>query len=76
MTKKNLFNFIALKGMREQAYKFALGWKGGMKQCYTRGCEIFTPLGYALKGEEVSEAILIEQMHNGEVKINYDFFQS
>lgn len=65
-----LLNLINLRGMREQSFKFAFGYKGGMKNCYTKGCEIFTPLQYALKGNDLSEAILFEQMHNGEISVN------
>ena len=64
MNKKTLFLLIALRGMREQAFKFAAqNWKGGMKQCYTRGCEIFTPLHYALKDTDISEALIFDNIH-------------
>jgi hypothetical protein len=64
---KTLFNLIAIRGNREQAFKFAFGHKGGMKQCYTRGCEIFTPLVYALKGADISDALQLDRMHQGEI---------
>lgn len=63
---KTLNNLINLRGQREQAFKFAFGKKGGMKQCYTRGCEIFVPLSHALKDEEISNAIILDKIHNGE----------
>lgn len=68
MNIKTLFQLIALRGMREQAFKFAFGHKGGMKGCYTKGCEIFTPLKYAIKGEDIQSAIFYDKVHNGEVK--------
>lgn len=67
MKIETLLNSINLRGMREQSSKFAFGWKGGMKQCYTRGCEIFTPLSLSIKGVELSEAIILDQIHNGEI---------
>lgn len=57
MNIQTLNNVINLRGMREQGFSFAFGKKGGMKQCYTKGCEIFYPIVYALKGVEISEAI-------------------
>lgn len=70
MNIKTIFNLINLRGMREQAFKFATDdFKGGMKQCYTRGCEIFTPLQHALKDVDISEAIRLDRMHNGETSI-------
>jgi hypothetical protein len=63
MTNSTLNNLINLRGMREQAFGFAFGNKGGMKQCYTRGCEIYTPLHYALKGVDLSSALAIKRMH-------------
>jgi hypothetical protein len=66
-----LHDFISMRGMREQAFKFATGnYKGGMRGCYTRGCEIITPLGQALRGHEVSGAIRLDQMHNRECEID------
>lgn len=66
MTTQTLFNLISLRGMREQSFKFAFGYKGGMKQCYTKGCEIFCPLYYAIKDTDISESIRFDQMHEGE----------
>jgi hypothetical protein len=59
---------INLRGQREQSLKFAFGFKGGMKLCYTHGCEIFTPLSIALKGANLSDVIIFDKMINGEVK--------
>jgi hypothetical protein len=53
----SLLRMIAIKGMREQAYKFAFGWKGGMKGCYTRGCEIFAPLEHAISDLTITPMI-------------------
>jgi hypothetical protein len=70
MTSNTLLNLINIRGQREQAFKFAASnFKGGMKQCYTKGCEIFTPLYYSLRGVEISEALMFDRMHNGETKI-------
>jgi hypothetical protein len=64
---ETLNNLINLRGMREQAFKFATAnFKGGMKSCYTRGCEIFTPLYYALKNVELSDALRLDKIQNGE----------
>lgn len=71
---KTLNNLINLRGHREQAFKFAFGFKGGMKQCYTRGCEIFTPLEQSLRGIDLSNAIQIDQAHNGEASIENAIF--
>jgi hypothetical protein len=46
--------------------------KGGMKACYTRGCEIFVPLHHALKGTDLSSALALKRMHDGEDPINWD----
>lgn len=71
MKKSNLLHtLISLKGSREQSFRFAFGWKGGMKGCYTRGCEIFAPLHLNMRDLEVSDALHIEAMHNGEVMPN------
>ena len=60
-----LNRLINLRGQREQAFKFAFGFKGGMKQCYTRGCQIFTPLSFALKGANLSDVLIFDNMFNG-----------
>ena len=67
-TMKTINALINLRGLREQSFKFAFGYKGGMKQCYTKGCDIFTPLVYALKDIDLSDAILLDMIHNGELK--------
>lgn len=73
MTKDTLLALIALRGMREQALKFAVAkYKGGMKQCYTKGCEIFTPLHHAIKDLDLSQAMKFDQMHNGEIPVYID----
>lgn len=69
MKTATLHTLINFRGMREQAFKFAFKYKGGMKQCYTRGCVIFTPLHFALKGCDISEAHIIDMMHNGEIPV-------
>lgn len=61
-----IHRLITLRGVREQAFKFAFGYKGGMKGCYTRGCEIFTPLSIAAKGMNLSDVIIFDKMMNGE----------
>ncbi len=54
----NLHLLITLRGMREQAFKFgAAKFKGGMKGCYTKGCEIFTPLALCLKDVDLSPVL-------------------
>jgi hypothetical protein len=63
-----LNRLINLRGQKEQAFKFALGFKGGMKQCYTKGCEIFTPLTLSLKGANLSDVLIFDRMMNGEEK--------
>lgn len=68
---KTLHLLIAIRGMREQAFAFACGkFKGGMKGCYTKGCEIFTPLQHAIKGVDVSEALYYDRIHNREFNRN------
>ena len=62
-----LNRLINLRGQREQAFKFAFGYKGGMKQCRTNGCEITTPLGLALRGADLSDVLIFDKMLNGEV---------
>ena len=69
---RTIHNFINLRGLRQQAFKFAFGYKGGMKQCYTRGCEIFTPIEHALKGVDLSNALLLDKMHNTELNVDFD----
>lgn len=66
----NLNTVINLRGMKEQAFKFAIGKKGGMKGCYTRGGEIFTPLFHALKNIDVQYELRYQQAFIGETKIN------
>lgn len=69
---ETLNNLINLRGFREQSFKFATNkFKGGMKQCYTKGCEIFTPISYSLKAIDISSALLLDKMHNGELPVNY-----
>jgi hypothetical protein len=63
-----LNKLINLRGQREQAFKFSTGFKGGMKQCYTKGCEIFTPLTFSLKGTNLSDVLVFDRMMNGEEK--------
>ena len=63
-----LHQSINLKGLHEQAYKFAFGKKGGMKQCYSRRYDIFTLISLNLKGEDITKGLMIERMHNGESK--------
>lgn len=67
---KNLHNYINLKGNREQSFKFAFGWKGGMKQCQTKGCDISTPLFFNTKGIDLSGAMILEKLHNKEYSTN------
>ena len=72
MNIQTLHTLINLRGMREQAFKFATGdFKGGMKQCYTKGCEIFTPLAHNLKGVDLSKALIFDKMHNGELNCEF-----
>jgi hypothetical protein len=69
MTNTNystLHLLINLRGNWEQAFKFAFGFKGGMKQCYAIGCEIFTPLAFSLKNVDLSSAILMDRIMNEE----------
>ena len=66
---KTLNNLINLRGHREQAFKFAFGFKGGMKNCYTKGCEIFTPLEFTLRGVDLSDAIFFDRIHTGEMPV-------
>ncbi len=67
-TTYDLLILINLRGQREQAFKFACArFKGGMKQCYTKGCEIFVPLRFALTGIDLSGAIHYENCKNGEI---------
>lgn len=65
---KTIHNIINLRGMKEQAFKFAFGYKGGMRQCVTRGCEIFVPLHHALKSCDLSEAIRRDRMYSAIVE--------
>lgn len=64
--KETLHNLINLKGMKEQSFKFAFGFHGGMKQCYHSGAEIFCPLNYALYGVDLSKAIQLNRILQGE----------
>lgn len=73
MKINTIIEMIALRGAREQAFKFSFGWKGGMKQCYHKGCEIFVPLHYALKGIDISEAIKLDRMHEREIPVNVEY---
>lgn len=66
----NLNTIINLRGYREQVFKFAVGHKGGMKSCYTRGCEIFAPLSYAFDRIDIQNEIRYEQAKNGEIQFN------
>lgn len=71
---KNLINnLINLRGMREQAFKFAFGHKGGQSGCFTKGCEIFTPLQLNLKGIDLQAATALDRCHTGEVKASDDY---
>ncbi len=69
MTKTTLHNVINFRGNREQAFKMAFGFKGGQTHCYTRGCEIFTPISHNLNGVDLSGAIMIQKMHYGEIPV-------
>lgn len=51
----NIHTVINLRGLREQSFRFALSRT--MKGCFTKGCEIFTPLEYALKGVDCQHEI-------------------
>lgn len=62
-----IHSIINLRGLRQQSFKFSFGYKGGMKQCKTKGCEIFVPLAHALKGVDISDAIHYEQIKNKEL---------
>lgn len=64
---KNLHTIISYRGMREQSFKFAFGFHGGMKNCYTKGCDIFCPLSWALRGVDLSFALQRERTFNGEI---------
>ncbi len=66
----NLNTIINLRGLREQSHKFALDNKIGMKQCYTRGCEIFTPIQHALSRLDVLMEIRYQNAFSGEGQIN------
>jgi len=66
----NLNNIINLRGYREQSFCFAIGKKGGMKQCFTRGCEIFVPLQFALNNIDIQNEIRYEQAKSGETQFN------
>jgi hypothetical protein len=66
-------NLINLRGMREQASRFAFGHKGGQAGCFTRGCDIFTPLQFNLKGIDLQAAIALDRCHTGEVKASGDY---
>lgn len=70
MQEKNnkLHNLINVRGFREQAFKFALGHKGGMKGCFTKGCDIYVPLQYTLKGVDISDVLIFDAMFSGEKK--------
>lgn len=72
----NLNNLINIRGQREQAFKFAASkLHGGMKQCYTKGCEIFTPAFHALKGVDVQHELRYERVFFGETSIRIDELQ-
>lgn len=76
--KNALHNLINLRGNRQQAFEFAMGKYrdpnskrySGMRSCFTRGCEIFTPLSHSLKDVELSKALSLERMINGEDEID------
>lgn len=63
-----IHRLITLRGVREQSFKFAFGYKGGMKGCYTRGCEIITPLSTSVRGLNLTDVIVFDKMMNGEEK--------
>lgn len=69
-----IHTLINTRGLREQAFKFACG-KYGMKQCFHRGCEIFVPLQYALKGVDTQYASVVQMMHNGERQPSTDSYR-
>jgi hypothetical protein len=65
-----LHSIINWRGQREQA-KFAVkyyqsGVGKHLRGAYTRGCEIFTPIRFALKGVDLSDALIIDRAYNGE----------
>ena len=71
MKNLNLNTIINLRGYREQSFKFATNkFKGGMKGCFTKGCEIFTPLSYAITNIDVTDAMRYQQAFVGETQIN------
>lgn len=70
MNTQTLHTLINLRGAREQANKFAFGFKGGMKGCHTKGCKVFTPLQHSLKGIDLSEALILDKKHEGEIPVN------
>jgi hypothetical protein len=64
---KTLNDFINLKGNREDSFKYAFGFKGGKKSCYTKGCEIFTNMSLNLNGVDISSALILDKIHNREI---------
>lgn len=64
---KTLNDFINLKGNREDFFKYAFGFKGGKKSCYTKGGEIFTNMSLNLKGVDISSALILDKIHNREL---------
>ncbi len=62
-----LHNSINLRGMKEQAFQFTANkLHGGMRGCYTRGCELFTPLQLNLNDIDLTGALTLDRMHSGE----------
>ena len=64
---ETLNNFINLKGNKEDSFKFAFGFKGGKKGCFTKGCEIFTNISHNIKGLDISKAIILQKNHIKEI---------
>lgn len=69
-----LHTLINWRGYREQTFVFALRKDGKrMKQCFHRGAELFAPLRHAVKGIDLSPALLLERMLIGEQPVSIEF---
>ena len=69
--KINLHDVINMRGMREQVNLTYASKR--IKQCYTRGCEVFVPLHHAIRGRELSAAITYQSFFYGEYDLKSFF---
>lgn len=74
-----LNRLINIRGMEEQAFKFATGWKGGMKGCKINRKKTYavdSPLENNIKGINIDPALDIHYMHTKTNPICFRTYQN